>query len=167
MIRRSFIFLICCVALVGCATQQLPPDVAQDIYLAETRIDTSKLGSETGGRKVPVSQLKAALEREVRLRIKNRGNRTVRLDIDVTSANIVTAGQSILVGGSSHVTATVSVVDYNTGEVLMAPTQVRGTGGGYAPGGIIGALALPDRNTDVQNIAKGFAENLNIVLFGQ
>lgn len=167
MLRRSFIFLICCVALAGCATQQLPSAVAQDIYLAETSIDTSKLGAQTSGRKVPTSQLKAAMEREIRLRIKNRGNRTVKLKIDVTSANIVTAGQSILVGGSSSVHAMVSVIDYNTGEVLMQPTKVFGTGGGYAPGGIIGALALPDRNKDVQNIARGFAENLNIVLFGQ
>lgn len=68
------------------------------------------------------------------------GTRPVRAEVDVADIHIVSAGQSLLLGGSSAVVAKTTFIDMETGEVLAVYDSRLAGQSGYLAGGVLGVI---------------------------
>ncbi len=103
-------------------------------------------------------RLKAALERVTAGRIG--GTREARIVATIIRADIPTAAERVLIGGSPTLQAELDVVDARTGAVLTRYSGAQGTG--YAPGGVGGviidsALVAAGRDDLFDRAANGYA----------
>ncbi|KGJ05887.1 hypothetical protein SAMN04487972_13819 [Paracoccus halophilus] len=158
-------------ALAGCAGSA--PDKAAltaeqtQLYTAQRAdIDVSAVAEGSRGRKVSAEEIKAALESRSNL-VKWRGGRTEAVvSIKVTSVNILSAGQSMMLGGESVMLGTVALLDARSGEPIVAPIEISSGGGGYYAGGIIGVMSLEDKNTELEQLAQQFMTRARLALTG-
>ena len=172
MDRRAFLALGGVSFLAACVgtTPLLEEGVSRSIVVQQVAVDGSKVG-KVSGRSLDVSgsQIESDIRRSLERRMLGRGSKTgtpVRVDVRLTSVLLVSPGMSLLVGGSSSISAEVSVVDLNTGKLLLEPTKVSATGDGYAPGGIIGAASRGTPAEDYSNTVGSFADSVSKRLLG-
>ena len=87
--------------------------------------------------------------------------------VTVDQVNLVSPGQSLLLGGTSTIKGTVSISNVATGSDILPVTNVSGLAdGSYAPGGIIGALSTKSPENDYENTVASFASDVKSRLFG-
>ncbi len=148
----------------------LSPELASQISVQDVAVSTTNFGGVSGRSiSVPTTQVRSDIERALSARLRGRGapgGSAVSVNVDVTRVALVSPGQSLLVGGVSSITATVSVVELATGAVLLAPTSVTGTSEGYAPGGILGATSRGTPEADYAQTVASFAENVTQRILG-
>jgi len=100
------------------------------------------------------------------LKGQGRGNRKVRAILSVNSVNIITAGQSIVVGGESVMTGTVALVDARTGQTILSPTRLSSGGGGWVAGGLIAVAIRDDAATELRQMSNEFVARARILTVG-
>jgi hypothetical protein len=165
MDRRIFLSFGAAFVLTGCVgAPLLEEEVARNIAVQQVAVDVSALKG-VSGRNLDIStaQIETDVRRALERRVLGQGvprGTPVRVDVRVKSVALVGAGQSLLVGGSSTISADVSLVDISTGTRLVQPTNVTGAGGGYAPGGVIGAVTRASPEDDYVLTLRGFADNV-------
>ncbi len=171
--RRIFLLCFAAFGLAACAgpaptTSALDAASRDNIVIADVAVDVAKMGAQTQGRPVPSSSVKSLLEREAasQLRGQGKGNRKVRAVLAIDNVNIITAGQSILVGGESTMSGTVSLVDPRSGQTLLAPTKVTSGGGGWVAGGLIAAATRDDAATELRQMSNEFVARARILTVG-
>ena len=169
MLRRAFIVVGLMAALAACAgpapeRAALSPDLAQTLSVQDVEVTMGFTGV-TSGREVPAEVVKEAVEKQKAGLLVKRGPRQTKALLNVTNTHIITAGQSILIGGESIMSGTVSLMDAETGEVIVPPVEISSGGGGWTPGGIIGAATMDDRNVEVQQMAAILVQRARMALF--
>ena len=172
MHRRSFIVLGGASLLAACASQQplAEPDVMQRMLVQQVMVDTSQL-ERVSGRSINIStaQVQADIQRALERRLLGRGmpgGTPARVSVDVASVSLVSPGQSLLIGGVSQVTGSVTVADLSSGSTLVPETRVSGTGEGWAPGGVVGAVSRGTADADYAQTVAGFANTVATRLLG-
>jgi len=172
MKRRTFISGSAAAFLAACAAPPLVDrSVSQDWYVLRVSVDTSAL-SGVSGRALTVAPSKVAddVDQAVTRQLaaaSGRGNRSVDVEISLSSVQLVSPGQSLLIGGTSAINGIVRVVDSNTGAILLDDKKLVGTAkGGYGAGGLIGALSTRKAEDDYKATVLGFATDARNALFG-
>ncbi len=172
MHRRSFILLGGAGFLAACASQQplAEPDVMQRLLVRQITVDTSQL-ERVSGRSTNISpaQVRSDVQRALEGRLLGRGaggGTPVRVTVDVTSVNLVSPGQSLLIGGVSQIVGTVTVDDFASAEVLVPETRVSGSGEGWSGGGVVGAVSRGTPEADYAQTVAGFANTVATRLLG-
>ncbi len=157
--------------LSGCAgtapeTAALTTEQAQNFTVQRTEIDVSAIPEGSDGRKVSNSAIKAALEADAKYVTWRAGKTQAIVSIKVTSVNILSAGQSFLVGGESMMRGTVALLDARSGKEIVAPIDITSGGGGYKPGGLIGVMSMEDPETELKQLAQQFMTRARLALTG-
>ncbi|QHQ33794.1 hypothetical protein [Algicella marina] len=171
MLRTVSVLVACAFVLGACAGAAptkavLPAETIAQISIVDTTVDVSTIGPQTAGRTVSAADVKAALEREAGVLRFEGGAAATRAQVEITSVNVLTAGQALLVGGESVMRGTVTLVDVATGRTLVTPQEISSGGGGYVLGGIIGAASLEDPKIEVAQMAKEFMRRARLALVG-
>ncbi|MEL6119044.1 MAG: hypothetical protein AAFR49_05120 [Pseudomonadota bacterium] len=173
VIRRSILVGVAALGLAGCAGPAPTGSVLEEtsranLKIVGTDVSVDKIGLSTKGRPVPadrVDQLVTAFAQQG-LVGQGAGAREVNAVIDLESVNVITAGQSILIGGESVMAGKLSLVDARTGDELMPPTDVRAGGGGWVLGGFVAVAARDEAETEVSQMAQRFVERSKTLVFG-
>ncbi|MEM8793915.1 MAG: hypothetical protein AAGE80_20060 [Pseudomonadota bacterium] len=167
---RGFIALPLVAALAACASGPPPaalsPEQAAEISIVETSVDLSSVGPTTSGREVGIDVVERAFDERQDFLLSGDGGRDARAELVVQNVNIITAGQSLFLGGESIMIGTVSLVDVADGAQIVAPVRIESGGGGYVLGGVIGALTLEDGDKEVQILTDRFLANAQAALVG-
>ena len=172
MNRRSFLALAAAVTLSACAAPLLEEGVAQQLKITSVSVDVSSIEGVKGRKisKLP-EQVRADIAAAVsgQLAAGSVGTRPAKAQLSVKRVQLVSPGQSFLIGGSSTISGTLQVTDARTGEVILAPTDVVGTAkSGYALGGVIGAAVKANQTPedDYKATVAGFAADVRKRLLG-
>ncbi|MDX8350556.1 hypothetical protein SLH49_21410 [Cognatiyoonia sp. IB215446] len=168
---KALIAIAAAFLLSACAEEPLiDPQVSSAMFVQDVVVDTNGFAGVTGRAiNVPATQVRADITRALSSRLRGRGNpggTPVVVTVNVDRVSLVSPGQSLLVGGISTATGTVSIVELASQTSLLAPTQVVGTGDGYAPGGVIGAASRGSPQSDYTQTITRFAETVATELFG-
>lgn len=173
LIVRFFWVILLAVAVSACSGaaptgSALDPASRANIVISDVRVDTSKMGANTAGRQVPTTTVQSMVQREadVQLRGQGPGPRQARAILAQESVNIITAGQSILVGGESVMRGTVALQDVNTGETILALKESSSGGGGWTGGGLVAVATRDDAGTELRQMSNEFAARSRILLLG-
>ena len=171
--RRTFIALCAAGLLSACAgapptESVLDTATRSSLRIVEVDVDVSAMGPQTKGRIVPASNVKASVSEASNglLRGKGKGPRAARAEIAISDVSIITAGQSIVIGGESLMQGTLRVVDARTGQQIVPPTEIVSGGGGWVAGGLIAAATRDDAYTEVRQMSLEFASRAQVLLFG-
>ncbi|MEO0914544.1 MAG: hypothetical protein AAFY59_16435, partial [Pseudomonadota bacterium] len=153
MKKTVSILAVCAFVLSACAgaaptTAVLPAETIAQISIVDTTVDVSAMGPQSSGRAVSAADVKAAVEREAGILRYAGGPANARAFVAITSVNVLSAEQTLLVGGESVMEGTVTLVDAQ-GNQLLTPQKITAGGGGYVLGGVIGAASLEDKNVEV------------------
>ncbi len=166
--RRSFLALAAAFGLSACAnTALLTPEQSANLSIRDVSVDVSGFTGVTG-RNITVSpaQLQQDLTVALRSQLGASQSGTSDLRVSVSSLSLVSPGQALLIGGISTLQGVVEIKNIRTGEVILPATTVYGyADGGYAPGGVIGALAAGTPEEDYARTVASFASDLRIRLF--
>lgn len=173
-VRRSFIAIFA-VALLGACAGPAPKQSAIDsvtranLRITDVTVDVSGMGTKTQGRAVSSATVQRTVGESGRIMFvgHGKGSRNARAVLAVDNVNIITAGQSIMIGGESTMSGTVSLVDARTGERILPPTKVTSGGGGWAAGGLIAVATRDDANTEVRQLSQEFVARSRILVFGK
>ncbi|WP_371228868.1 hypothetical protein [Roseovarius sp. 2305UL8-3] len=169
---RPFGVLLAALLLCGCMnTQLLEEGAANTFNVRDVSVDTVQLKKGVRGRVNEISPSKVARDIDAnltnKLRARSRGETPVDLKVSITSVNLVSPGQSFLVGGVSTIMGIINVTDARTGELVLEPTQIAGTAkGNYAPGGLIGVALTKQVDDDYRSTVAGFVSDVERLLFG-
>ncbi len=148
----------------------MDPEVSSRMVVQDISVSTSSLSGVSGRSiSIPPSQVQADISRALAARMRGRGmpgGNPVQVSVDVQRVALVSPGQSLLIGGVSTVSATVSVADLYTGTVLLPATEMTATSEGWAPGGIIGASSRGTPEQDYQRTVASFADAVAQRLLG-
>jgi hypothetical protein len=169
--RRNILGFAAAFVIAGCTPPLIEESVSKGMRVDSISVDVSNLTKGVTGRQFTVSNDKvkadilAALNSEIKT--TTSGPRPVALRIQVDTFRLVSPGQSAFLGGISTITGRAAVVDTKTKEVIVPETKVFGTGKGYAPGGLIGALSTKKPAEDYKTTVTGFADDVIMRVFGQ
>ncbi|MEM9263800.1 MAG: hypothetical protein AAGA22_09490 [Pseudomonadota bacterium] len=171
-----FRILFCGLALSGLAAcaGSAPSDSALDaasranISISDVVVDVSKVGAKTKGRAVPASSVKGFLELESAAKLvgHGRGKTPVKAVLNIESVSIITAGQSLIVGGESVMSGTVSLIDVKSGETVLAPQKLSAGGGGWTGGGLVAVATRDDAATEARQMSGEFVSRARILTLG-
>ncbi|WP_316015953.1 hypothetical protein [Roseobacter sp. HKCCA0434] len=175
MILRSAGALILAASLAGCAAPNLSS--AEDAGLTReerltygfsgARVHTENAAHSLIGRDVTAEELSAALERAAdEYMVWTGGDRPAIVSIDIEAVNIISAGQTMLVGGVSALQGTVSMTDAETGVQIGDAVTIITRGDGYAPGGLLGVVTMRETPLEVDALAEQFVRQARRVLLG-
>ncbi len=174
MLRRSFIVVCAMAALSACAgpppkTAALDAASRDKLQITQVTVDVSKIGAKTQGRPVAAADVKSHVTQSANAMLRNHGSgpRQARAELTVDSANVITAGQSMLIGGESIMSGTVALVDVKTGAQIMPATEITSGGGGWAGGGLIAVATRDDATTEVRQMSQEFVSRARILVFGK
>ncbi|MEE3361627.1 MAG: hypothetical protein VX248_16890 [Pseudomonadota bacterium] len=167
MKKRTFLALAAATMVAACVQPALfSEQQIRDVAFRSVTVDVSKYEG-IKGRDLTVSpeKLKGDLEPLIaaQLGVSPAGNADAVITIE--KVGLVSPGQSFLIGGTSTIVADV-VVKNTAGEIIVPTTRVVGTSEGYAPGGIIGALATKSVEQDYQSTISAFAQKVKKSLYG-
>ncbi len=165
------ITILAAVMLSACAEPILDEQTASQVVVQQVNVSTANFSRVTG-RSInkPAAQVQADLSNALNSRLQGAGapgGSPVAVNVSVESVALVSPGQSLLVGGTSSVTATVSVVELSTQRELAPATRVTSSGEGYAPGGVIGASTRGTPEADYAQTVQSFASVLTTRIFGR
>lgn len=173
MKRRTFLFGATALGLSACAgappkESALDAAMRSDVRITDVVIDVAKMGDKTTGRPVPASDVNAVMQQVADGQLKGlgTGRRAVRVKIDVTSVNVINATQSILVGGESVMRGTLTLVDTQSGEVVLPATVVTSGGGGWVSGGLIAVATREQASTELVQMSHEFVARSRTLVFG-
>ncbi|MDP0929265.1 hypothetical protein Q0601_18940 [Paracoccus onubensis] len=138
---------------------------AQQISVREAQIDVSAIGAATSGRKVPASTVRDELRKASGVLLWSDGPRDAVAVVKIDSVNIIGVGQTVLIGGESTMRGSVSLVDAKTQDVIVPPQEISSGGGGYTPGGLIGAATLEDKNVETTQLATEFMRRARLAIY--
>ena len=162
-------FLVSACAGAGPTTSALDASVRSGIRISDVTVDVSAIGAQSQGRPVPAATVKSSVAQSTATYLKGQGTgtRNVRADVVITSVSLITAGQSMIIGGESIMRGTLSLVDAQTGDMVLPATQISAGGGGYAVGGIIAVATRDDVDTEMKQLAQQFAARAHVLVFGK
>lgn len=170
--RRSFLAFGAALALAGCAEPLLDQQVSSQLSVADVRVTADS--ATVGGREisVPGRQIEEDVRGQVfaQLRMVANGSRPVIVEIDVARVQLVSPAQALVIGSVSTITGVAQVIDANTGEIILEPTEVKGSSDQVIPtGGLIGAAlkAGTPPEKDYQQTIAGFAFDVRRKLWGE
>lgn len=169
-IRKILAVLAVC-AVSACTSQALlPPEVAGRIAVQEIAVSTTGLERVTG-RDIAVSnaQVQADIRQALAARMQGRGavdGSPVNVTVNVDSVSLVSPGQSLLVGGVSSISGSITITDVATGAVILPLTAVRASSEGWAPGGILGATSRGTAEADYAQTVASFANSIATRVLG-
>ncbi|QFT91881.1 hypothetical protein FIU86_03440 [Roseovarius sp. THAF9] len=173
MLRRTVLFGVMAVGLAACAgpapKESLLNEASRsNLRITEVVVDVSNMGEKTKGRAVSSESVKSLVTQSANVMLRGQGNgpRAARAELSVDDVNIITAGQSMLIGGESTMTGSLSLVDPRTGDVLLPPAKVSSGGGGWAAGGIIAVATRDDASTELRQMSQEFVARSRILVFG-
>lgn len=137
------------------------------VVIQSVSVDGSALGATTDGQQVPSSTAVRALEAEA-ARLVGRGNGTTPTVVvmKLVSVNLISAAQSIVIGGESVMKGTVSLLNASTGEVIIPPQEIDAGGGGWVLGGIVGAATRDDPVTELRQMSAEFVDRAQVLILG-
>ncbi|QBF30102.1 hypothetical protein [Thalassococcus sp. S3] len=171
--KRAFLFGAAALVLAGCAgvsptASVIDAPIRDTLRVTDASVDVSAMGPTTAGRQIATPSVKAALERDLNATLvgQGQGTRNVRAVVAMQSVNIITAGQSILIGGESVMKGTLSLVDARTGAVILEPTEITSGGGGWAAGGLVAVATREDSATELNQMSLEFARRARVLVFG-
>lgn len=170
--RRNILALGAASALAACAKPLVEERVAQDINVSGVTVTlSSEFPGLQGGRKVVVSeeQLVADVKSSLTSSLLGQGggDRDVLVQVTIGRVFLISPGAALLYANTnSTIVGALQVVDAKTGEMIVTPKRVAGTGDGLG-GGIIGALARPSPEKDYANVVESFGEDVKKRLFGK
>jgi|GEM_PF-5278507 len=171
MKMKAIFAIFAALLLSACASGPLiDPEVSSRMVVQEIAVTTPNLSGVSGRSiSVPNNQVQSDISRALAARMQGRGmpgGNPVRVDVDVDRVSLVSPGQSLLIGGVSSVSATVSVVDLSTGGVLLPETKMTSSSDGWAPGGIVGAASRGSAQEDYRKTVASFANTVAQRLLG-
>ena len=173
VIRRSVLMGVAALGLAACAGPAPTGSVLEEtsranLKIVGTDVSVDKIGLSTKGRPVPADRVAVLVTAFAQQGLvgQGAGAREVNAVIDLESVNVITAGQSILIGGESVMAGKLSLVDARTGDELMPPTDVRAGGGGWVRGGFVAVAARDEAETEVSQMAQRFVERSKTLVFG-
>lgn len=137
------------------------------VTIQSVAVDSRAMGATTDGQNVPTSTAVRILEEEAQSLVgRGEGRTPLHLILTLESVNLISAAQSILIGGESVMRGTVTVVDARSGEVIVAPQRIDAGGGGWVLGGIVGAATRDDPVTELRQMSQEFVERAGVLVFG-
>ncbi|MEP5732616.1 MAG: hypothetical protein ABJL67_24965 [Sulfitobacter sp.] len=171
--RRTFLAMAALAALAACAEPLLDSQVAGNLQVVDVSVDVAQLEKVRGRQNsIAPSRVQSDVRNTLLAYLKegSPGTRAVDADVVITSVNLVSPGQSLVVGGTSNIQGTLTVTDATTGEVILETTEVAGAAeGGYPLGGLIGAAvkASVTPEDDYKSTVVGFSKSVRKSLFGE
>ena len=172
MMKIKVLVAIYAACLMAACTPQslLAPEVASSIAVQNVTVDTTNFAG-VSGRALSISnaQVRSDIERALVGRMQGRGaigGKPVSVNVAVDRVALVSPGQSLLLGGVSGVSASVSITELATGAVVLAPTAISASGQGYAPGGILGVASRGTPESDYARTIASFADNVATKILG-
>lgn len=168
LIALSFAALLSACAGSAPTTGVLAADQLETISVSAdaTKIDISALGLVTGGREARSQYVAEALERRKSGLELLRPGRPATPIITITSVNLITTAQTMLIGGESIMRGTVALEDAETGAVIVPPVEIEAGGGGYVLGGIIGAVTRDGDQEEISKMSAEFIKRARVALYG-
>lgn len=149
-------------------TGALAPSEVSAISVANdaAEIDISALGATTSGREAPSSLVADALEKnKTALELLSPG-KAAKPIIRITDVSLITTGQTILIGGESIMKGTVSLLNAETGAVIVEPVAIEAGAGGYVLGGLVGVATRDSDQAEIDKMAAEFMQRARIALYG-
>ena len=172
--RRGLILGFAALALAACAGPAPTESVVSEatraqISISAVNVDVSAIGPTTKGRQVPAAAVEAELTNSANALLRGRGagNVPALATLTLTEVNIITIGQSMLVGGESVMKGTLTLSNARTGDIIIPPTEITSGGGGWVAGGVIAAATRDDPATELRQMSQEFAARAKILVFGQ
>ncbi len=134
------------------------------LKLNAVRVDTSTVKNTSNRQIVGVSRKRLASDLTAALTTKlgavsNPNGLPSNVNVTVEEVHLADIVERALVG-TSYVVSTISVTDAATGEVIIAPTEVRGNSGQLRAGGVIGAATTQSVENDYKLAVQGYADAL-------
>ena len=173
-VRLSLLFGVLLAGVAGCAGpaptgSTLDAATQGNLSVSQVVVDVSNIGKSSAGRVVPAETVKAQLQASGNkwLRGQGKGPRNARAVLTVKSISLITAAQSLLVGGESVMTGTVHLVDSRSGAVIMPPRKLSSGGGGWVLGGVVAVATRDSAQEEVKQLSERFAGNARTLIFGQ
>ncbi|PXW66425.1 hypothetical protein C7964_10967 [Loktanella sp. PT4BL] len=169
--KRSFLLGLG-LLLAGCAgagpTESMLDEASRNsVVIQSVSVDGSALGATTEGQQVPSSTAVRILEEEAaRLVGQGAGATPTVVVIKLESVNLISAAQSILIGGESVMKGTVSLVNARNGQVIIPPQEIDAGGGGWVLGGIVGAATRDDPATELRQMSAEFVDRTQVLILG-
>jgi len=159
--------LLTACAGAGPESSVLDPASRNAINIQAVTVDVSAIGATTEGREVPATAVNRILEDEAaKLVGRGTGSTPTRVAIRLESVNLISAAQSIMIGGESIMKGTVSLVDARTGRVIITPREIDAGGGGWVLGGFVGAATRDDPATELRQMSEEFVDRTGVLIFG-
>ena len=169
--KRSFLLglgmLLAACAGAGPTESVLDETSRSAVVIQSVTVDGSALGATTDGQQVPASTAVRILEAEAtRLVGQGSGATPTVVAIKLESVNLISAAQSILIGGESVMKGTVSLLNASTGQVIIPPQEIDAGGGGWVLGGILGAATRDDPATELRQMSAEFVDRAQVLILG-
>lgn len=154
-------------AAPGPTASVLDASSQEAVQIRSVSVSGAGMGATTSGEQVPTASVVAILEEEAqRLVGRGDGQTPTRVVIELESVNLITAAQSMLLGGESVMKGTVSLVDARDGRVILPPRAVESGGGGWIMGGLLGAASRDDPATELKQLSQEFVTRASVLIFG-
>ncbi|MDJ1009755.1 MAG: hypothetical protein QNJ13_18260 [Paracoccaceae bacterium] len=174
MERRTFIALSGVSLLAACAAAEplVSPEVARGIAIQDIRVEASQFAGVTGRPiEVTTEEVISDVDATLQWKLASRttGSRPARLEVSIASFDLRSRGEAFVPGApNSTLRAMVRVTDMETGEVIVAPTEVTGTGSGLRIPGPLGAVTAATTrpvDEDYEATIVSFAESVEERLY--
>lgn len=94
-----------------------------------------------------------------------QGTAPAKLQVKVVEVTIVSGGQSVFVGGSHVLRATLNVVDLASGKTIASNPELFSIAG-YGPGGLLSLIVEAASNDPVERLSDGYADAAKIWIGG-
>lgn len=172
--RRIFLALIAAGSLAACAGPAPTESVLNvatrsNLQISQVTVDVSEMGARSKGRAVPAGAVKAMVSDAGNALLRGQGNgpRKARAELVVEDVNIITAGQSMLIGGESTMSGRLKLVDAKTGQPILESSTITSGGGGWVGGGLVAVATRDDPTTEMRQMSIEFASRARVLVFGQ
>ena len=86
-----------------------------------------------------------------------QGTAPAKVEVNVIEVRVISGGQSVFVGGSHMLRATLNVVDLASGKTIATNPELFSIAG-YGPGGFLSLIVEAASNDPVERLSVGYAE---------
>ena len=150
--------------LSACAetvTEAAPILAGQGLFVSEITVDTDAVTPDMTGDLLTAAQVGSDLQTRLAVQMglqSDPAGTPVSVAVVVTDVSLITALEGAIPGAKSRISGTVSVADAD-------PVVVVGVSERFRVPGVLGVITAPDRQTDYDETASGFAKEITDAVF--
>lgn len=165
--KRTFVALTAAAILAACSTTTEIERAKSDtgpLKLNLVRVDTSGMTLSSEGRSIQKSRAQLASDLTTALKndlgpVSDPNGLPANVNVSVKELFLADVVDRALVG-TSYIESVISVTDAATGEVIIAPTEVRGDSEQLRAGSWVGAITTKSVEEDYKLAVQGYSEAL-------